>query len=272
MQGNNAVLSTEEGALKKKPKRVLISNDDGVQATGLRVLIDSVAPFYDEIWTVAPERECSGAGHSLTLHRPLRLRCVSERLYAVDGTPTDCVLLAIKHILKDKPPDLVLSGFNAGANLGEDITYSGTVAAAMEATLLGIPAIALSQIFMNDRDEISDQVDWQVAKTYVCEIITKLMAHDWQQDVFFNVNFPCCDVQDVKGIQLTHQGRHLGGGLLEEKVDPRGRHYFWIGGVGTHIKPNRGSDLAAIDEGCISITPLHINLTHQESMNTLSLS
>ena len=247
--------------------RVLLCNDDGIHAPGIKALLRCIAPLCAEVWVVAPEHECSGAAHSLTLHRPLRLRQMDSHTYAVDGTPTDCVLLAVKRILKDNPPDLLLSGFNAGGNLGEDITYSGTVAAAMEATVLGIPAIALSQLRAYDQQED----DWQVAHTWTPQIIDALIKHDWHEGVFFNVNFPCCTVGEVQGIETTFQGRHCGGGLLEEKIDPRGRPYFWVGNVGTHIKPEKGSDLDAIARNKITITPLHLDLTHRPSMDTLSL-
>jgi len=247
--------------------RILVCNDDGVYAPGLRILKETMTSLCAELWVVAPEREHSGAGHSLTLHRPLRFRQLESHIFGVDGTPTDSVLLAVKHIMKDKPPHLVLSGFNAGGNLGEDITYSGTVAAAMEATLLGIPAMALSQIHNYE----TGAEDWRMAAAYTPSIVRHLHGRPWDDGVFFNINFPHCPQKHGASVEITRQGRHCGGGTLLENVDPRGRTYFWIGSVGSHVKPESGTDLDAISRNAISVTPLHLDLTHHASLDMFSL-
>ena len=165
--------------------RVLICNDDGINAPGLKLLERVVRPLVREAWVVAPETEQSGVGHSLTLRRPLHIRKVSSRRFAVDGTPTDCVLLGVKKVLEERPPDLVLSGINRGGNLGEDVTYSGTIAAAMEATLLGFPAIALSLVSDDRR-----AVKWATAEHWAGQVLDMLAAHSWPRNVFINVNIP----------------------------------------------------------------------------------
>lgn len=246
--------------------RILISNDDGLHGPGLQVLIRIARSLSSDVWVVVPETEQSGAGHSLTLHNPLRIRDVdpSQNLYAVDGTPTDSVLLAINAIMKDRKPDLVLSGVNRGANLADDVTYSGTVAAAMEGTLLGIPSIALSQVFTN-----GDPVRWETAEAFAPEIIRKLVAQGWGKNVLMNVNFPDLAPQDVNGIRVTCQGkRKIGDGLIE-RFDPRGRPYIWIGPQRSEHTGRPGSDLEAIEQGAISVTPLCVDLTDQETLGVL---
>ena len=195
--------------------RVLISNDDGINAPGLKLLERVIRPLVREVWVVAPESEQTGAGHSLTLRRPLHIRKVSGRRFAVDGTPTDCVLLGIQRVLKERPPDLVLSGVNRGGNLGEDVTYSGTIAAAMEATLLGLPAIALSQASDHRR-----AVKWATAEHWAGPVLDGLAAHSWPRNVFINVNFPDLPAHSVKGIEVTRQGQRKISGDLTEGVDP----------------------------------------------------
>src|SRR5713226_7750389 len=165
--------------------RILISNDDGIDSPGLRVLERIARDLAEDVWVVAPELEQSGASHSLTTRRPLRLKEVGWQRYSVDGTPTDCVLLAVKRLLRDHPPDLVLSGINGGSNVGEDLTYSGTVAAAMEATLLGIPAIALSQEYRDDTDIL-----WPTSEAFAPEVIRRLLRQPWPDSTLYNINFP----------------------------------------------------------------------------------
>ena len=181
--------------------RILISNDDGVNAPGIKVLERIARAISKDVWVVAPEQEQSAAGHSLTIRRPLRVRQLSRRRFAVDGTPTDAVLLGVNHVMKGKRPDLVLSGINRGSNLGEDVTYSGTVAAAMEATILGIPAIALSQ-FINH----PHPVKWATAEYWAPDIIRRIMAVGWGRNVLMNVNFPDVLQSHVTGIEVTRQG------------------------------------------------------------------
>lgn len=245
------------------PLRILLSNDDGFDATGLKLLERIARGISDDIWVVAPETEQSGAGHSLTLRRPLRIRQRSERHYSVDGTPTDCVLLAVKHILGDHPPDLVLSGINRGGNLGEDVTYSGTIAAAMEATLLGIPAIALSQ------HREGRPTPWKTAETHAPGLIGKLIDAGWPADVFINVNFPTVAADKVTGIEVAFQGRRKLGDDLVERIDPHGRPYYWMGPMRREEASRKGSDLAAVQAGAIAVTPLHLDLTHRGTLRDL---
>lgn len=244
--------------------RVLIANDDGIRAPGLKVLEKVVRRLAREVWVVAPETEQSAASHSLTMRRPLYLRQVGRRRYAVDGTPTDCVLIAIHQVLKGRTPDLVLSGINRGGNLGEDATYSGTVAAAMEGTLLGIRSIALSQIYEN-----GTQAPWATAERWAEEVLKRLSAFDWPSGVLLNINFPAVEPCAVTGIEITMQGRHKIGGTMMEGTDPRGQRYFWIAGERQQDRELRGTDLAAVHGGAVSITPLCLDLTHRASMGAL---
>ncbi len=244
--------------------RILISNDDGINAPGLKLLERVIRPLVREVWVVAPETEQSGAGHSLTLRRPLHIRKVSGRRFAVDGTPTDCVLLGVKQVLKDRPLDLVLSGINRGGNLGEDVTYSGTIAAAMEATLLGYPAIALSQVSDDRR-----AVKWATTEHWAGPLLESLAAHSWPRNVFINVNFPDVPVRSVEGIEVTRQGQRKISGDLTEGMDPRGEAYFWIGTQRSEDRRRRGTDLNAVKRGVISVTPLSLDLTHGATARAL---
>jgi 5'-nucleotidase len=244
-----------------KKARVLLSNDDGIDAPGLKLLEEVVRPLVGELWIVAPEHEQSATSHSLTLRRPLRIRHVSERKYAVDGTPTDAVLLGVTHILKESKPDLVLSGINRGGNLGEDVHYSGTVAAAMEGALLGIPAIAFSQYFA-DRHKVK----WSTAKKWTPKVLKEVLAADWPTGTFVNVNFPDVQAGKVKGIEVVRQGRRKIGGGLTIGIDPRGDEYFWIGPQREEQKFLKGTDLATVNDGAISVTPLTLDLTHSASL------
>lgn len=241
--------------------RILVSNDDGIHGPGLEVLERVARALSNDVWTVVPETEQSGAGHSLTLHHPLRIREVGPKRYAVAGTPTDSVLLAINHLMTDHKPTVVLSGVNRGANLGEDVTYSGTVAAAMEGTLLGVPSIALSQVYNG-----ADAIRWQTAERWAKEIIPKLFARSWGRDVLMNVNFPDLEPDDVTGVEMTFQGKRKIGDGLVERLDPRERPYIWIGPQRTGDAARPGTDMDAIDRGKVSITPLCVDLTHQETL------
>lgn len=247
--------------------RILVTNDDGINAPGLKVTERIAKALSDDVWVVAPETNQSGASHSLTLQRPLRIRSygLDENWHAVDGTPTDCVLLAKRSIVTGKPIDLVLSGVNWGANLAEDVTYSGTVAAAMEGTLFGIKSFALSQVYRG-----RDRIKWQTAEHFAPDLIRKLYALDWADDLLININFPDCEPEAVLGHEVTFQGRREGeGDPLEERLDPRGHPYVWIGlqSFGKTFEP--GSDLQAIVDNKISVTPIHMNLTHRESFDDL---
>jgi 5'-nucleotidase len=245
--------------------RVLIANDDGIHAPGLKLLERVVRSLVKEVWVVAPETEQSAASHSLTMRRPLYLRkATGRRRYAVDGTPTDCVLLAIHKVMKDRPPDLVVSGVNRGGNLGEDAIYSGTVAAAMEGALLGFPAIAFSLVY-----EDGAAVSWPTAEQWTAEVLRRLDGLAWPKGVLLNVNVPGVPPHAVTGIEVTRQGRHKLGGSMIEGVDPRGVPYFWIGAARDEDRMLTGSDLEAIHRGAVSITPLSLDLTHGPSLGTL---
>ncbi len=243
--------------------RILLSNDDGIDAKGLAVLERVAHTLSDDVWVVAPQLEQSGAGHSLTLRRPLRMRQVGERRFAVDGTPTDCVLMGVQQVLKDRPPDLLLSGVNRGGNLGEDVTYSGTVAAAMEAMLLGVPAIALSQLVRN-----GESTRWATAEALAGDLIRRLTALSWPKDVLLNVNFPDLPADRVRGVEIVELGRRKVGGQFEQRTDPRGRPYYWIGPMRDE-EPRPGTDIGAVHDGAISVTPVHLNLTHRPTMKAL---
>ncbi len=244
--------------------RVLICNDDGIYAPGLRLLEKIVRRLVREVWVVAPDSEQSAASHSLTMRRPLYVRRVSRRRYSVDGTPTDSVLLAIHKVMKDRPPDLVLSGINRGGNLGEDAAYSGTVAAAMEGTLLGFRSVALSMYYL-DRQSVR----WSVAERWTGEVLRRLAAIRWPESVLINVNFPDVAPEAVIGIEVTRQGRRKIGGAIAEGVDPRGERFFWIGYGRQEDRDREGTDLEAVFRGAISITPLTRNLTDEPALRAL---
>lgn len=239
--------------------RILVTNDDGIHAPGLEVAEKIACTLCDDVWVVAPETEQSGASHSLTLALPLRLRKIDERHFAVTGTPTDCVMMAIAELMAGSRPTLVLSGVNRGSNLADDVTYSGTVAGAMEGTALGIASIALSQAygFSAGRD-----VDWSCAETHGPPLVKKLVEIGWPADVLMNVNFPDGGAAGVGGIEVTTQGkRDLQTAMLDRRIDARGIPYYWIGFKRGRSDPPEGTDLNAIYRRRISVTPLQLNLT-----------
>jgi 5'-nucleotidase len=246
-----------DGRIELPKARILVSNDDGIGSPGIKLLQEIARALSPDVWVVAPEQEQSAASHSLTTRRPLRMSEVAPRCYAVDGTPTDCVMLAIKHLLRDGRPDLVLSGINAGGNVGEDLTYSGTVAAAMEATLLDIPAIALSQHYLD-----GELIPWQTAARYAPEVIRRLTQFPWPEHTLMNINFPAAPVEGVRGIAVTSQGKRAIADNLTQRFDPRGRAYYWIGPVREDGIAEPGTDLAAINEQQVSVTPIYLNLTN----------
>jgi 5'-nucleotidase len=258
-----------------KKLRILVTNDDGIRAPGLAVAEGIARALTDDVWVVAPENEQSGASHSLTLASPLRLRQVRERRYAVSGTPTDCVMMGCLSILKDAPPDLVLSGVNSGSNLADDITYSGTVAGAMEGCALGIPSIALSQEPAGSRLDI----DWSAGEVHGPAVVRGLFAAGWPQGVLLNVNFPGIAAAAVNGVALVPQGTYdLQSTEIVERLDVRERAYYWIGLRRRETVAPEDSDLGAVHAGKISVTPLHLNLTEhdvlrkmRESLSQISL-
>ena len=245
--------------------RILLTNDDGIHADGLEVLERIAARLSDDVWVVAPEYEQSGASRALTLDEPIRVRQVSERKFSTTGTPTDCVMLGVRELVKGAAPDLVLSGVNRGANLGEDVTLSGTVAGAIEAMALGIPGIALSQVGWYEPGR-----SFEAAETFAPGIIRKLVETGWRRDVVMNVNFPNGDVSAIREVEVTRQGfrdSHIR--TAEKRSDLRARDYYWVGFRQERSEPAPGTDLRAIYEGRISVTPLHIDLTHMPSVHDL---
>ena len=246
--------------------RILLTNDDGIHAPGLDVLEGIARSLSDDVWIVAPESEQSGASRSLTLSEPLRLRQASEKRFAVSGTPTDCVLMALSKVLPGKP-DLVLSGVNKGQNIAEDVTYSGTIAGAMEGCMLEVPSIALSQTYGMLPDS---EISWDVAKTKGAEVVKKLCNMDLGPGVFLNVNFPDCTPEQVEGMSVTRQGRRDESIFkLDERRDGRGVPYFWFGFQRSLSNPPVGTDLWAVYNNRISVTPLHLNLTQTDAMDSV---
>ncbi len=238
--------------------RILLSNDDGIHAEGLSILEQIAGKLSDDIWIVAPETEQSGASHSLTLHHPVRVRELAPGRVAISGTPTDCVLMAERAIVpvQDKRIDVVLSGVNCGSNAADDVTYSGTVAAAMEGTLLGIPSIALSQHYSD-----SGEFHWQNALDYAPDLIAKLIKTQWREDTFINLNFPACPPEQVKGVLVVPQGKRIMRVELHERQDPRARAYFWLGGERDNKANKQESDIAKLEEGYVTVTPIHMDMT-----------
>ena len=250
-----------------KGLRILVTNDDGIHAPGLKSLERIARKLSSDVWIVAPEEEQSGSAHSLSLANPLRVRKLSSRKYAVRGTPSDCVLMAVRHIMVSASPDLVLSGINRGQNIADDATYSGTLAAAMEGTQLGVPSIALSQAFGFSGNA---NVKWATAEHFAPDIIKKLVAAGWPAEVLINVNFPDVVPASVTGIEVTRQGKRDQSLVrVEERIDARSNPYYWLGFERILSNPPQGTDLRAIYEGRISITPLHMDLTHTRTSKAL---
>lgn len=246
--------------------RILLTNDDGINAEGLAVLERIAASLSDDVWVCAPEYEQSGASRALTLDEPIRVRQVSERKFTTTGTPTDCVMMAIREIMKDNRPDLVLSGVNNGSNLCEDVTMSGTVAGAIEAMALGVPAIALSQVeARTPRPNF-----FEPAETYAGGLIKRLVELGWPADVILSINFPSRPVEEIEAVEITRQGfrdRYIR--VFDKRTDPNGRDYYWIGYSWERSEPALGTELRAIYEKRISVTPLHIDLTHGRTIEAL---
>jgi len=244
--------------------RILLTNDDGIEAPGLVALEAIARELSDDVWVVAPAEEQSGTGHSLTLTAPIRLRRLGERRFAVRGTPTDSVMMAIGHVMKDHRPDLLLSGVNRGPNMAEDVTYSGTVSAAMEGCLAGVRSIALSQAM---GDYTVGNEDFSPATTRGAEIVRRLSGIDWPPGVLMNVNFPA---GEPKGVRVAQQGfRDYGNINIVSRTDPRGFPYFWFG-YGREVEtPAHATDLEAVRGGWVSVTPLHLDMTHYPTIDRL---
>jgi len=239
---------------------ILVSNDDGIGSTGLRVLAESLRVLGDVV-VVAPDRERSAAGHALTLSRPLRVSPVDEGWYSVDGTPTDCVALAVMELLPRRP-DLVAAGINHGSNLGDDVTYSGTVSLAMEATLQGIPAFAVSVVGKRD-------FDFRAAAMFSRRLAQEILRRDLPQGTLLNVNVPNLPPEGIRGIAVTRQGRRVYSETVVRKMDPRGKAYYWIGGAEAMWEHPGGTDYEAVTGGWISLTPLHLDLTNHRVLDEL---
>ncbi len=245
--------------------RILVTNDDGIHGPGLKVLEAIARTFSDDVWVVAPDVERSGAGHSLTLSEPLRYRHIEGRHYEVSGTPTDCVIMACRKIMPGLP-DLLLSGVNRGQNIAEDVTYSGTIAAAMEGTSLGIKSIAMSQV----TGIYDNGITFAVAAAHGAGVVQKLLKVDFGPGVLVNVNFPDCRVGEVAGAVVTQQGkRDQNYMVVDERMDARGMAYFWLGFSREKGKPPEGTDLSAVFARKISVTPLQMNLTQHALMDEL---
>ncbi|WP_294392425.1 5'/3'-nucleotidase SurE [uncultured Sphingomonas sp.] len=249
--------------------RILVTNDDGIGAAGIHLLEEVARGFSEDVTVVAPAEEQSGKGRSLTISQPMRLRTFDDRHHAVTGTPTDAVIAALALIMKDNPPDLILSGINRGSNLAEDVSYSGTVAAAMEGALAGIPAIALSQV--DARPGMGDTVPFSAAEAWARTALEPLIAGlgDWTPNTLVNINFPAIDPEAVKGIRVVRQGlRDYGDPQLEKSTDPRGYDYYWLN-VGRVKHQSVATDLELSDRGYVTVTPLHLDMTHAASMARL---
>jgi 5'/3'-nucleotidase len=249
--------------------RVLVTNDDGIHAPGLEVGAEIARALSDDVWIVAPELDQSGVSHSLSLNDPLRMREVSERRFAIKGTPTDCVIMGVRHILDGKPPDLVLAGVNRGSNTGEDVTYSGTIAGAMEGTILGIPSLALSQAYGH---ETCLRPHWQTALRFGPELIRKVLAAGMPRDVLVNVNFPDCPPDEVKGIAVTSQGKRQQEWIrIDPRHDGRGNPYYWVAFTrGDQATASHGTDLSALADKRIAVTPLRLDMTDEPFMTRLA--
>ncbi|ESR23549.1 5'/3'-nucleotidase SurE [Lutibaculum baratangense] len=246
--------------------RILVTNDDGIHAPGLKTCEKIARALSDDVWIVAPETDQSGSSHSLTINDPLRLREVSERHFAVKGTPTDCVIMAVKHIMPE-PPDLVLSGVNRGHNVAEDVTYSGTIAGAFEGSTLGIRSIALSQASMGGETR---RIPWETAERHGPAVVRRLLEIGLDTTVILNVNFPAREPDDVTGFQVTTQGRRDQAMLgVDARVDGRGNPYYWLAFERRKLSPGQGTDLRAVEEGAISVTPLSLNLTDSPAHSIL---
>ena len=247
--------------------RILLTNDDGIESPGLHALREIALQLSDDVWVVAPESNQSGASHSLSLHEPLRMREIDDRAFAVRGTPTDSVIMGVRHVLKGQKPDLVLSGINRGANMAEDVTYSGTIAGAFEGTILGIRSVALSQSFGVGG---AKSIKWHTGVAHGAALLRKLLAMDWGPSTLININFPDREPSEIEGTLVTVQGRRDPGLLdIDERQDTWGNPYYWLAFERRRSNAKKGTDLAAVYGGYISVTPLYLDLTHQGMLEPL---
>jgi 5'-nucleotidase len=239
---------------------ILVTNDDGVHSPGIMALHKAMSSL-GTACIVAPDRERSAAGHSLTLHRPLRAEEIREHVFSVNGTPTDCVTLGINKLL-DRKPDLVVSGINKGANLGDDITYSGTVSAAIEGTIFGIPSIAFSLIS-------GKHYHYETATFFATKIASYVLEHSLPFDTLLNVNFPNIRKDEIRGIKITRQGKRIYENSIQETFNPWGEKYYWIGGGRTFWEHGDEADMEAVQLNYVSITPIHLDLTNHDALSFL---
>ena len=247
--------------------RILLTNDDGVRAEGMNVLRRIAAKLSDDVWVVAPDSEMSAASRGVTLHDPIRVKKLEDKVFAVTGTPTDSIILAMKEVMTDHPPDLVLSGVNRGQNLAEDVTFSGTIAGALQGMQMGVPAIALS---LARGFQGATSLPWETAEAHGPDLIKELIAQGWPHNVVLSINFPDKAPDAVKGIQITRQGhRDFQMSGVDKRSHPRGGNYFWLTYGARKSNPPHGTDLRAIYDGYISVTPLHTDLTHFDTMSEL---
>ena len=244
---------------------ILVTNDDGIHAPGIQALARALEGI-GEVWVFAPDRQMSAVGHGVSLHRPLRVHALKERLYMVDGTPTDCVMLAIRDLLpRGRRPDLVLSGVNTGANLGDDVTYSGTVAGAFEGMLLGCHAIAMSDVSYAPKH-------LDTAARVARSLADQVLANGMPDNTMFNVNVPDVPYDELKGVSITRMGRRDYQDEIITRHDPRGSAYYWIGGAEPSHVCETGTDFEAIEHGKVSVTPLHRDLTNYGVLEELQRS
>ena len=239
---------------------ILVTNDDGIHARGLALLAEALEPI-GEVWVYAPDRQQSAVSHSVSLHRPLRVTALTERWFMVDGTPVDCVMLAVRDLLSRRP-DLVVSGINPGANLGDDVTYSGTVAGAYEGMLLGIKSFAVSDVSYEPKY-------LETAARCAAELAEMVLANDLPKDTMLNVNVPDCPYSELKGVAVARMGRRNYEDQIIRRKDPRGLPYYWIGGIEPSHYCEPGTDFEAIEQGKVSVTPLYRDITNRQALEEL---
>ncbi len=233
--------------------RILVTNDDGIASPGIHALAAALAPL-GEVWVVAPDRERTAVGHAVTLHKPLRITKMATRVFMVNGTPVDCVNLALVKVLPG-PPALILSGINRGVNLGDDVMYSGTVSGALEGTILGIPSVAVSQ-------EGGATFRFEVGARYAARVAAQVLQHGLPVETILNVNIPDVPLRSIKGVKVTSLSRRRFTNPIVEKVDPRGRKYYWIAGTRQSWSRKQDADHEALERRMVSVTPIHLDTTY----------
>ncbi len=241
---------------------ILVTNDDGVHSPGLIVLMKAMKEL-GETFVVAPDRERSAVGHALTIHRPLKAELLREGLWSINGTPTDCVAVAVEKLL-GRRPDIIVSGINRGGNLGDDLTYSGTVSAAMEGTILGIPSMAVSLVTDGGQPHHFD-----TAAHYATQAARHIIERALPYDTLLNINVPNLPVKDIRGVRFTRQGKRIYDGSIHETFSPSGEKYYWIGGGRPFWEHGEDTDISAVIEGYVSITPVHMDLTNHDAIDFL---